>query len=116
MSHLHPEIQEVLQYYNHYFDWIHLYKIYEVIKADIKKQEKLKKLPSGTLFQWTQGRKLDFEQSAHSAYISGASARHSFAGSRKVQNVTPMSLDEAQVLIDEIFFAWVRSKIPQKET
>jgi hypothetical protein len=112
ISQSHPEVGEALRYYyEHSYSWINLYKIYEIIRADVRESENVRTLPYGTFSKWTQGRKLDFEQSAHNAHISGENARHSFAGSRKVSGITPMSLKDAEKFIENLFLEWVKTKI-----
>ena len=107
----HPEIEEALHYHENSYNLMNLYKIYEVIKTDIKKLENSGKLPRETLSKWARGRNLDFEQSAHNAHISGKDAHHSFATSHELSGVNPMSLREAKEFIENLFLEWVKIKI-----
>jgi hypothetical protein len=84
---------------------------------------------SSILEQWTtdaQGRNRlkDFTESANNAFISGYSARHSYADSQEIERINaslirlkesgseimPMSLNEAGTFIENLLIQWLRCR------
>ena len=115
-------IKQVLYYYASGLNWFSLYDAYECIRKDCYEM-----MGSGIFEQWTtdiQGRNRlqDFTESANNAFISGYSARHSYADSKEIEcinaslirlkengsEVMPMSLNEAGTFIENLLIQWLR--------
>ncbi|CBJ39338.1 conserved protein of unknown function [Ralstonia solanacearum CMR15] len=83
--------------------WVGMYRIYEVIEADIGGQHKLEKAG------WGAAKDLDrFKHSANSVTVAGDSARHGKEKARPPAN--PMSLDEADAYLWHLLRSWLSSK------
>ncbi|WP_458762818.1 hypothetical protein [Cupriavidus basilensis] len=83
--------------------WVGMYRIYEVIEADMGGQHTLGKS------DWGTPKDLDrFKHSANSVTVAGDSARHGKEKARPPTN--PMPLDEADAYIWRLLHSWLSSK------
>ncbi len=86
------------------YDWVNLYRIYEVIEDDVKGSSKV--IQEG----WaTEAAIRRFKSTANSAGAAGDSARHGKDTTQPPKN--PMTFSEAKSLIETILHNWLRSKI-----
>lgn len=83
--------------------WVGLYRIYEVVEADVGGQEALKKL------SWGSTRDLRrFKHSANSVTVAGDCARHGKELEQPPKN--PMTIHEAAAYVGYIVQSWLASK------
>lgn len=83
--------------------WVGMYRIHEVIEADVGGEHTLKK------FGWGSARDLKrFKHSANSVKVAGDAARHGKELDRPPTN--PMSVEEATAYLNYIVKAWLASK------
>ena len=87
-------------------NWVGLYRLLEVVAADIGDERKLVKIG------WTSARQLNrFKHSANSVEVAGDAARH---GKETGQSPTnPMSLGEATIYVTDILHSWFDWKSAQ---
>lgn len=83
--------------------WVGLYRIYEVIEADVGGQASLTKLSWGSRSDLKR-----FKHSANSVTVAGDSARHGNEPGQPPKH--PMSLGEASSYVENILQAWLASK------
>jgi hypothetical protein len=83
--------------------WVNLYRIHEVVEADMGGEHSLKKRA------WGSSRDLKrFKHSANSVTVAGDRARH---GKETDQPpAQPMSLDEANAYVNYVVHAWLATK------
>jgi hypothetical protein len=86
-----------------YKSWVGMYRMHEVIEADVGSENALKKRGWGS----TQDLKR-FKHSANSVTVAGDSARHG----KEVQQPPkhPMSVDEAAAYLNYVLQSWLSSK------
>jgi hypothetical protein len=83
--------------------WVGMYRIHEVIEADLGGEHTLKKRG------WGSARDLKrFKHSANSVKVAGDSARHGKEVDRPPTN--PMSIDEAAAYLNYVLQSWLASK------
>jgi hypothetical protein len=83
--------------------WVALYRVHEVIEADVGGEHALKKKG------WGSGRDLKrFKHSANSVKVAGDAARHG----REVEQApsNPMAIEEAAAYVRYLLEAWLESK------
>jgi hypothetical protein len=84
-------------------DWVDLYRLHEVMEADVGGERKL--IHRG----WGSARQLKrFKHSANSVTVAGNAARHGAEPGDPPKN--PMSIDEAQAYVSYVLHAWFASK------
>ena len=117
-------IKQALRYYADGSNWFNLYDVYETIKKDCEELTGI-----GIPSQWTtdtrgRNRLKDFTESANNAFISGYAARHTFAQSYEIEQIsadrvklkdsgeeiTPMSLSEAREFTESLLVQWLKSR------
>ncbi len=82
-------------------DWVNLYKILEVVEADVGSQ-----IMKGG---WATGAEVEcFKHTANSYLATGDDARH--AHTRQAPPKRPMSIQEAEGLIRSVLISWLESK------
>jgi hypothetical protein len=95
-------VEDAMLYYTNQMNWFNLYKVYEVIEHDVRRD---------ILNKWTQGRAEDFTYSANNARVSGYDARHSSAKYPKASSKrSSMSLQEAFVFVTDLLLRWLQTK------
>jgi hypothetical protein len=83
--------------------WVGMYRIHEVIEADVGGEHKLKACG------WGSARDLKrFKHSANSVSVAGDSARHGKEFDRPPTN--PMSIDEGAAYLNYVLQSWLSSK------
>ncbi len=96
-----PLVREVLHYFNSE-NWVNLYKIYELIRYDVK---------TSKLIEWSSGNIITrFRLTAQSKKLIGDESRH--ADPSVAQPDRPMSIEEASILIRTFLRKWISSKMP----
>uniref|UniRef100_Q47HX9 Uncharacterized protein n=1 Tax=Dechloromonas aromatica (strain RCB) TaxID=159087 RepID=Q47HX9_DECAR len=83
--------------------WVGMYRIHEVIEADVGGEHSLKKLEWGSAKDMKR-----FKHSANSVSVAGDSARHGKEHERPPEN--PMSLHEASAYLNYVLHSWLTSK------
>lgn len=114
-------MKQALRYYGEGRSWFNLYDVFECIRKDCQE------VMSQTIPQaWTtdatgRNRLADFKESANNAYISGYTARHTFAESHEIERISdtvvrlkadgheikPMTLSEAGTFIENLLTHWL---------
>ena len=83
--------------------WVSLYRLYEVVKADVGGEQALKQHAWGSTTDFER-----FRRSANSVTVAGDRARH---GSENTQPPTkPMTVEEAVAFVNYIVNAWLATK------
>ena len=99
-----PPAQKVLRLTALYMDWSNLYKIYEVIREDMRGKQRI--ISEG----WTSNVRIDaFTGSANNSVVSGDAARHG-----RMKSFTPsttMTLSEARSFIKMLTQRWLSERI-----
>lgn len=86
-----------------YATWVGMYRVYEVIEADLGGEHKLKK------YSWSSSSDLKrFKRSANSVTVAGDLARHGKETEKPPED--PMSLDEAAAYISYVLQSWLSLK------
>ena len=93
-------VAKALRLYSQELDWVNLYRIYEIIKEDIKKFPKQ-----------THNKIKIFKQSANKSSISGDTARHGTIDHKGELPKEMMSQRDAKLFIVEILKEWIDNKI-----
>jgi hypothetical protein len=93
-------VRDVLHFFND-LTWWNLYKIYEIIRDDVKDQKRLNKLIN-------RKRLSHFTQSAQSRDSLGDAARH--ASKKYKPPPSHLSLNDATDIIIELFTNWIATK------
>ncbi len=83
--------------------WVGMYRIYEVIEADVGSESTLKKRGWGSAQDLKR-----FKHSANSVTVAGDSARHGKEVEQPPKN--PMSIDEAAAYLNYALQSWLLSK------
>ena len=83
--------------------WVGMYRIHEVIEADVGSENALKKRGWGSAQDLKR-----FKHSANSVTIAGDSARHGKEVEQPPKN--PMSVDEAAAYLNYVLQSWLSSK------
>jgi hypothetical protein len=83
--------------------WVGLYRIYEVVEADVGGQAALAKRSWGSASDLKR-----FKHSANSVTVAGDTARHGKEIEKPPKH--PMSLDEAAAFVGYVLQAWLASK------
>jgi hypothetical protein len=83
--------------------WVGMYRIHEVIEADVGGEHTLKKCGWGSAQDLKR-----FKHSANSVRVAGDSARHGKEIDRSPTN--PMSIDEAAAYLNYVLQSWLSSK------
>lgn len=86
-----------------YKSWVGMYRIHEVIEADIGGEHKLQRRSWGSAKDFKR-----FKHSANSVSMAGDSARHGKEVEKPPTN--PMSIDEAVAYINYVLQSWLSSK------
>ena len=90
-------------------NWINLYKVYEIVKKDAGKKNKIDRIE-----QWITKKKIrDFKQTANSQSAIGDDARHGVDQNDPPKE--PMSLSEADALIMNLLKQWLQWKCEQQK-
>jgi len=85
------------------YDWVNLYRIYEVVEDDVGGSSKIAQ------GQWTTETAIErFKHTANSIGAIGDEARHGKETTQPPKN--PMTFSEAKSLIETILHNWLRSK------
>jgi hypothetical protein len=110
-------IKQALWYYAGGLNWFNLYDVYETIQKDFEEVTGARDLPGHwTMDSQRRNRLKDFTESANNAHISGYAARHTFANSYEIeqissdrvklknsgQEIIPMTLSEAGAFIENL--------------
>jgi hypothetical protein len=83
--------------------WVGMYRIHDVIEADVGSEHELKKRG------WGSGQDLKrFKHSANSVTVAGDSARHGKEVEQPPKH--PMSIDEAAAYLNYVLQSWLSSK------
>lgn len=119
-------IKQALWYYARGLNWFNLYDVYETIYRDFEEITGENDLPEHWTMDMHQRNRLkDFTESANNAYISGYAARHTFASSYELeqmssgrvklknseQEIIPMTLSEAEAFIENLLLYWFKYRI-----
>jgi hypothetical protein len=94
-------VRRALAFFDRDHSWVNLYKVYELIRADV----------GGEMFikGWTtKGEANRFTQTANSAGAVGDDARHAVEDTQPPKK--PMALSEAEQFVRSLLAAWIRSK------
>jgi hypothetical protein len=83
--------------------WVGMYRIHEVVEADVGSESALKKRGWGSLQDLKR-----FKHSANSVTVAGDSARH--GNEVKQPPKHPMSVDEAAAYLNYVLQSWLSSK------
>lgn len=86
-----------------YKSWVSMYRIHEVIEADVGSEHALKKRGWGSAQDLKR-----FKHSANSVTVAGDSARHGKEVERPPKH--PMSVDEATAYLNYVLQSWLASK------
>lgn len=86
-----------------YKTWVGMYRIHEVIEADLGGEHKLKKCSWGSAQDLKR-----FKRSANSVTVAGDTARHGKEIEQPPAN--PMSTDEAAAYLNYVLQSWLSSK------
>lgn len=90
-------------------NWINLYKVYEIVKKDAGKKNKIDRIE-----QWITNKKISqFTHTANSQSASGDDARHGVDHNDPPKE--PMSLSEAVALIRNLLKQWLQWKCEQQK-
>jgi hypothetical protein len=89
-------------------NWVELYRIYEVIEGDYKKNKKKKHLSISESGWITEPEIRLFKHTANSVEASGDRARHGKETTQPPPN--PMTLVAARLLVDRLLQSWIASK------
>ena len=90
-------------------NWINLYKVYEIVKKDAGKKNKIDRIE-----QWITKKKIrDFKQTANSQSAIGDDARHGVDQNDPPKE--PMSLSEADALIMNLLKQWLQWMCEQQK-
>lgn len=93
--------------------WIYLYKIYEIIGAEIAGGDKNQIKPALERAGWaTSAESLDFGEAANNPDVTGDNARHA-AGWKTRPGVIPMGADQAIAFIHHLTELWLDDKMKQ---
>jgi len=117
-------IKQALRYFADGSNWFNLYDVYETIERDCEELT-----GNGIPTHWTMDtrgiiRSKDFTESANNAFISGYAARHTFAGSYEIEQISsnrvklknsgeeivPMSLSDARVFTENLLIQWLKDR------
>ena len=93
-------VRDVLHFFND-ITWWNLYKVYEIIKDDLGREDKIYKLINKSELKC-------FTQAAQSRDFIGDQARH--AGKRFIPPQKKLTLDEASNTIIKLFENWISTK------
>ncbi len=89
--------------YGDAISWVGLYRIYEVIEADVGGMKKIEKEA------WSLPDDLDrFKHSANSVRVAGDKARHGKENTQPPKN--PMTLDQASAYLRYLLESWISAK------
>lgn len=93
--------------------WIYLYKIYEIIGAEMAGGDKNQIKQALERAGWaTSAESLDFGEAANNPDVTGEYARHA-AGWKTRPGVTPMNADQAITFIRHLTNLWLNDKMKQ---
>ncbi len=125
-------ISQALNHFGKEANWHNLFNVYEIIQKDYN-NSRGKTHPRHFIplpEEWTRdergrNREKDFTESANNAYVSGITARHSIAMSKKVvqiadspllkmvhtnEEILPMTLDRAKIFIAGLLAQWLTKR------
>lgn len=93
--------------------WIYLYKIYEIIGAEMAGGNKNQIKQALARLGWaTSAELLNFAEAANNPDVTGDKARHA-AGWKTLRGVIPMSADQAIAFIHRLTELWLDDKMKQ---